>query len=193
MSLTRRLLRELELSDNAIERIIAAHAESIDALRTERDEARTALAQHEQAVSERDALREEAAAHQADAERLRTELDAFRQQVAAERTQAIRRNALCQALTRAGANPQAVPLLAQAVTTSDEDWAEDRLLDEDAALRSVREQYAPFFSKPRHLPTDRITPPLQPGGDLSLADVQRMSAEEINRHWAQVRSALMHP
>lgn len=193
MSLTRKLLRELELSDNAIERIIAAHAESIDALRTERDEARTALAQHEQAVSERDALREEAAAHQADAQRLRTELDAFRQQVSAERTRAVRHSALCQALSRAGANPHAVPLLAQAVTTTDEDWNEDRLLDEEAVLHAVREQYAPFFAKPRQLPTDRITPPLQPGGDLSREDVQRMSAEEINRHWPQVRSALMHP
>lgn len=193
MSLTRRLLRELELSDSAIERIIAAHAETIDALRTERDEARTALAEHEQVLSERDALREEAAAHQADAERLRTELDTFRQQVSRERTAALRHHTLCQALTRAGANPQAVPLLAQAVTTSDEDWAEDRLLDEDAALRAVREQYAPFFSKTRQLPTDRITPPLQSGGELSREDVQRMSADEINRHWTQVRSALMHP
>ena len=37
MSLTRSLLKELQISPDAAERIIAAHAESIDALRQERD------------------------------------------------------------------------------------------------------------------------------------------------------------
>ena len=40
MSLTRSLLKELQISPDAAERIIAAHAESIDALRQERDAAR---------------------------------------------------------------------------------------------------------------------------------------------------------
>ena len=35
MSLTRSLLKELQISPDAAERIIAAHAESIDALRQE--------------------------------------------------------------------------------------------------------------------------------------------------------------
>ena len=35
MSLTRRLLKELELNDETIERIIEAHAETVDALRAE--------------------------------------------------------------------------------------------------------------------------------------------------------------
>ena len=39
MSLTRSLLKELQISPDAAERIIAAHAESIDALRQERDAA----------------------------------------------------------------------------------------------------------------------------------------------------------
>ena len=43
MSLTRSLLKELQISPDAAERIIAAHAESIDALRQERDAALAAL------------------------------------------------------------------------------------------------------------------------------------------------------
>ena len=34
MSLTRKLLKELELEENAIERIIAAHVETVEALVT---------------------------------------------------------------------------------------------------------------------------------------------------------------
>ena len=47
MSLTRSLLKELQISPDAAERIIAAHAESIDALRQERDAARGEAAQLE--------------------------------------------------------------------------------------------------------------------------------------------------
>ena len=39
MSLTRKLLKELELNEDAVERIIAAHVETVDALRQERDAA----------------------------------------------------------------------------------------------------------------------------------------------------------
>ena len=35
MSLTRKLLKDLELNDSAIERIIAAHVDTVDALRQE--------------------------------------------------------------------------------------------------------------------------------------------------------------
>ena len=88
MSLTRSLLKELQISPDAAERIIAAHAESIDALRQERDAARgeaaqlesirAALAEMTQARDEacqaRDSAREELSA-------LGGQFDSYRQQV----------------------------------------------------------------------------------------------------------------
>ena len=90
MSLTRSLLKELQISPDAAERIIAAHAESIDALRQERDAARgeaaqlesirAALAEMTQARDEacqaRDSAREELSA-------LGGQFDSYRQQVEA--------------------------------------------------------------------------------------------------------------
>ena len=49
MSLTRKLLKEMELTDDAIERIIAAHVDTVDALRQERD---AALASSEAQLAE---------------------------------------------------------------------------------------------------------------------------------------------
>lgn len=63
MSLTRSLLKELQISPDAAERIIAAHAESIDALRQERDAARGEAAQLESiraALAEMTQARDEA-------------------------------------------------------------------------------------------------------------------------------------
>ena len=56
MSLTRSLLKELQISPDAAERIIAAHAESIDALRQERDAARGEAAQLESIRATRRAM-----------------------------------------------------------------------------------------------------------------------------------------
>ena len=63
MSLTRKLLKELELTDAAIERIIAAHVDTVDALRQERDEARAAASDRDDLAAQRDALRQEAEEH----------------------------------------------------------------------------------------------------------------------------------
>ena len=109
MSLTRSLLKELQISPDAAERIIAAHAESIDALRQERDAARgeaaqlesirAALAEMTQARDEacqaRDSAREELSA-------LGGQFDSYRQQVETEKHQQARHANLRAALQAPG-------------------------------------------------------------------------------------------
>ena len=88
MSLTRSLLKELQISPDAAERIIAAHVESIDALRQERDAARGEAAQLESiraALAEMTQARDEAC-HARDSAReelsaLGGQFDSYRQQV----------------------------------------------------------------------------------------------------------------
>lgn len=189
MTLTRKLLRELELNDEAIEHILAAHTEAVDALCSERDEARQAAAALEQAAAERDALRETAANHQQEAERLRSEFDLYRRQVDEERTAQGRKSAIREALRKAGANELALPLLAQAVSTTEADWDGAELRMGADVISPVVRQYGAFFAQPIPLPTDRCSPPLD-GSALTREDVRGMSAEEINRNWSQVRSAL---
>ena len=89
MSLTRRLLKELELNEDAVERIIAAHVETVDALRQERDAALTA---GEAQLAETAAAREE--------------LSACRAQYDRERHAQARRAALAEALREINALPK---------------------------------------------------------------------------------------
>lgn len=166
MSLTRKLLRELELNEEAIERIIGAHAETVDALRAE------------------------AAAHQQETSRVQAAFDAFRLESEQARITAQRQSVLRETLTRAGVNELAVPLLAQTLSTADADWDGQQLRDAEAFLAPVREQYAGFFTRTEVLPTDQVSPPLEGSGSLTREDVRRMSASEINQHWPLVRSAL---
>lgn len=190
MSLTRKLLRELHVDENHIDRIIAAHVETVDALRQERDSAQASAARLDEITQERDALRDQLAARRDEAARLQADFDAYRAQVDADRLAARRQGTLRAALLDAGANPQAVELLAGAVATDDADWEDGRLREPQRVLAPVREKYASLFARPVPLPTPRIAPPGDAGSVITREDVGRMSEQEIIANWGAVQSAL---
>ena len=163
MSLTRDFLAQLQLTDDAADRILAAYEEAVAALTQQHDAA----------------LAEAQSAHAA-----------YRAQVETERQQSARRAALADALSRFGANSQAIPLMLDACPLAESDWAGDALADEGGTLNAIRARYAPLFDAPRTLPTARIAPPDSPGGPMTLEDLRRMSAEDINRRWATVKQTL---
>ena len=165
MSLNRDFLTELQLTGDTADRILAAYEEAVAALTRQHDAA----------------LAEAQSAH-----------EAYRMQVEMERRQSARRAALSDALSRFGANPQALPLMLDALSLPEEAWDGDALADEGSILNDVRARYAPMFDKPRTLPTSRIAPPDSPGGPLTLDDLRRMSPEDINRRWSSVKQTLDH-
>ena len=163
MSLTRELLAELSLGEADAQRILAAHDEAI----------RTLNQEHEEAL---------AAAH--------AEYAAYRADVEQTRRNAARRETLSAALTRFGANPQAIPLMLDALSLPEDAWNGDALADEGCTLTAVRAQYAPLFDAPRVLPTAPIAPPGMSGGPLTHDDLRRMSPDDINRIWPSVIKTL---
>lgn len=192
MSLTRKLLKELELDDPAIERIIAAHVDTVDTLRQERDDARSRAQQIEVSLAERDELRTLVQAREQEAASAREELNTYRAQAEAEKHTAARRAALSDALTAQGANPQALPLLLDAIALPEEAWSGDTLADASAALQPWHAKYGALFAVKSPIPVTKVAPPVHGGGLLTPADVKRMSAADINRHWSAVRSALQN-
>ena len=173
MSLTRKLLKELELTDDAIERIIAAHVDTVDALRQERD---AALANSEAQLAETASAREA--------------LSAYRVQVEQEQHASARRAALTEALAAQGASAHALPLLLDAIALPEEAWNGDSLQDAAATLQAYRVKYPGLFARKNPIPVTRVAPPLCTGGALTHADVKRMSAIDINRNWSAVKTAL---
>lgn len=173
MSLTRKLLKELELNEDAVERIIAAHVETVDALRQERDAA----------LSQRDAQQAETAS-------AREALSAFQAATEQQQRSAARRAALASALAEHGANPQATELLLDAITLPEESWDGAKLLDARAAMQRYQAQYPGLFARKNPIPVTRVSPPISGGGALTHADVKRMSASDINRNWSAVKTAL---
>ena len=173
MSLTRKLLKELELNKDAVERIIAAHVETVDALRQERD---AALSQSEAQQAETASALEALAAFQAATEQ--------------QQLTAARRMALASALAEHGANPQATELLLDAITLPEESWDGTNLLDAQSTMQCYQAKYPGLFARKNPIPVTRVSPPLSGGGALTHADVKRMSVSDINRNWSAVKTAL---
>ena len=197
MSLTRSLLKELQISPDAAERIIAAHAESIDALRQERDAARGEAAQLESiraALAEMTQARDEACqardSAREDLSALGGQFDSYRQQVETEKHQQARHANLRAALQSAGANPHALDLLLLALHPDESAFDGDEITDPDALLTPLKAQYGAFFAQPTRLPTDVVSPPVTAAPPLTKEDVRRMSQEDINRNWSSVCSVL---
>ncbi len=190
MSLTRKLLKELELNDTAIERVIAAHVETVDSLREERDAARAEKEQFDAVQREREEYRTLAQTHAEEAAQAREALERYQAQAREERRKTARRSALAEALTDQGANAQTIPLLLDAIVLPEDAWDGDALKDAADALQPVRAKYGAVFATKSPIPVTRVSPPINLGGTLTRADVQRMSPADINRSWSAVQKAL---
>ena len=122
--------------------------------------------------------------------RLREELRQAREEAAALRARSAAARSLREALAAAGAMPEAVELLAAAVPGERLRLTPEGALEGgDALLDGLRSRYGFLFCPEAPLPTAPLAPPRE-GAPLRAAALRTMSAEEINRRWAEVREAL---
>lgn len=193
MAMTRKQLKELGLEADTVERLIAMHTETVEGLKAERDAWQEAAGQSEALKGERDRLLEQVtvlkdAKEQAEQERNQLAEDkAAREEALARETQD---KALEAALLGQGANPLAVPLLVKTMDRAGMQLENGVLVNAEEALAPVREQYAALFAAPKALCTELIAPPLGASAPMTRDDLQAMDAEEINRNWDAVKSAL---
>ena len=177
MALTRKLLKDMQLNDETIEQIIAAHAATVEALKAERDAA----------ASELEALR---SAEGQSAAEVQAAFDAYRSRVENDQNTAKARELLRLAMIQAGCNQQVIDLLIQTVDPAKLALEGGSLKDEGALIAGMKEKHAAFFAQPTRMSVPSIQPPIPTGGALTREDLSRMSADEINRNWNAVKSVL---
>ncbi len=148
MAITHKLLKALGISDEAIDEIITAHRETVDAIKAERDELLTRASTVDTLTAERDKLRhdlEEAQAHTGDAGKVQAEFDAYKAQIETEKSNSAKRKLVHAALEKAGANPAALDLLTNTVALDKVELNGDTLKDEDSVINPIRESHAALF------------------------------------------------
>ncbi len=120
MALTRKLLNALGIEADKIEQIIEAHTETVDALKKERDEARTTAEQYKEDAEklptvqqELDALKQDETGnpYKAQYEKEHTEFEKYKAEVEAEKTAAKKETAYRKLLTEAGVSDGIIDLI----------------------------------------------------------------------------------
>lgn len=149
MALTRKLLKSMGIEDDKIEEIIEAHAETVTALKDERDAAKADADKTAEVIKERDSLKQQLEAFQqngTDAAKVQAEFDAFKKQVETEKTNASKAAAVKKLLRDSGVQRDTfLNLLMGKVDLDQIEMDGDALKDADGFVKTMREGYSDCF------------------------------------------------
>lgn len=177
MALTRKQLRDMGLTAQQVDEIIAAHIDSVEA-------AKTALAEESNELrAQLEGLR---TSSQQEKEALQAAFDGYR----AAATRKDKLALMTEALKAAGANPAAAPLLAEHAALDGMNIESGVLTGAAEAVDSMKAQWAELFTAQTTEALPTLDPLGRKTGPLTLKDVEGMTEADINRHWAQVSGLL---
>lgn len=191
MALTRKMLKALGLSEETIETIIEGHVESVNTLVKERDDFKAKAEALDSVTKERDTYKAQAE-KAGDASKVQADFDAYKAGVEREKTNAQKSAALAAAFEQAGVKREA---FRKAMLKG---WDMDAVeLDENGAIKdmdglnaTVKKDYADFIATTEDNPVPPNNPPAGGGQKFTVADIKKMSPEEINKNWEAISKAL---
>ena len=195
MALTRKFLKALGIEDDKIDEIVAAHGETVTALKAEIDEAKQGASGLDAVTKERDRYKADLEALQktsGDAAKVQAEYDAYKAQVERDKTAAKKGAALDAVLKKAGVERES--FRAQLRKGWDMDTVEleesGSVKDEAALLSRIKADYPDFIGTGNTEGTKPLTPP--PGGSTTYTrdQLKGLSADDINANWGAVSAAL---
>ena len=194
MALTRKFLKALGIEDDKIDEIVAAHGETVTALKAEIDEAKQGASGLDAVTKERDRYKADLEALQktsGDAAKVQAEYDAYKAQVEKDKTAAQKGAALDAVLKEAGVERESFRTQLGKGWDMDTIELEDGKVKDKAALISrIKADYPDFIGKASTEGTPPAAPPAGGGKTYTREQLKGLSAEEINANWAAVQAAL---
>ena len=195
MALTRKFLKALGIEDDKIDEIVAAHGETVTALKAEIDEAKQGASGLDAITKERDRYKADLEALQktsGDAAKVQAEYDAYKAQVEKDKTAAQKGAALDAVLKEAGVERES--FRAQLKKGWDMDTVEleegGKVKEKAALISRIKADYPDFIGKASTEGTPPAAPPAGGGKTYTREQLKGLSAEEINANWAAVQAAL---
>lgn len=196
MALTRKFLKALGIEDDKIDEIVAAHGETVTALKAEIDEAKQGASGLDAIAKERDRYKADLEALQktsGDAAKVQAEFDAYKAQVERDKTAAKKGAALDAVLEKA--NVERASFRKMLRNNWDMDTLEldenGNVKDEAALISRIKADYPDFIGTSHTEGTKPLTPPHGDNGKTYTREqLKGLSAEEINANWGAVQAAL---
>lgn len=196
MALTRRSLKAMGIEDEKIDEIILAHAETVDALKEQRDNYKAQADELTKVQQKLDEANETIKANGSDAwkvkyDAIKEEYDNYRTDISAKETTRAKQAAYREVLKAAGVSDRRIDSI---IKVSDIDSVE---LDESGKIKgaeklteSIKNEWADFIVSTNTKGADTATPPTTSKKSFSREDIDKMTPDEINKNWETIKNSL---
>lgn len=185
MALTRKLLRSMGIEDDKIDQIIDAHAETVNALKDERDGLEDAADRLKRAEAELEKLKAEPAdGFKEKYEKEHADFEAFKADTAKAAAEREKRSLYRKLLTDAGVDPKRMDAVMRVADLSDIVVEDGTIKDADEVTEKVRGEWSDFIPATNTKPAKVDTPPAGAGDGAaepkSLGEALRQKYTEQN-------------
>ena len=196
MALTRRSLKAMGIEDEKSDESIAAHAETVDALKEQRDNYKAQAEELEKVQQKLDEANETIKANGSDEwkvkyDAIKEEYDNYKSDISAKETTRAKQAAYREVLKAAGVSEKRIDSI---IRVSDIDSVE---LDESGKIKeaeqlteSIKNEWADFIVSTNTQGANTATPPTTSKKSFSREDIAKMSPDEINKNWETIKNSL---
>ena len=197
MALTRRMLKAMGISDEQVDEIIAAHSETVDALKEQRDQYKADAEKLPEVQKQLDKAKTDLEATGKDAykvkyEALKEEYEGYKNEQTAKETRSAKERAYRELLKAAGITEKRIDSV---VRVSDLDSVElddkGAIKDADKLTESIKTEWADFIPTATTQGAQTATPPTTTTQKTyTIADIRKMSPAEINQNFDAIKASL---
>ena len=202
MSLTRKMLKAMELDEDKVSQIIDAHQAVIDEIAKERDAFKADAEKYKAEVErlgsvEKDLIKANAKLEDAEktAEKLKalqSEYDNYKADVDAKATQSAKEKAYRELLRQAGISDKRFDAIIKVSDMGKVELDKDgKVKDAKAVVDSIKSEWADFVVTEGKQGAKTPTPPAATATKaFTRDDIKHMSPEEINNNWDAIKTSL---
>ena len=196
MALTRRSLKAMGIEDEKIDEIIAAHAETVDALKEQRDNYKAQADELAEVQQKLDEANETIKANGSDAwkvkyDAIKEEYENYKADISAKETTRAKQAAYREVLKAAGVSDKRIDSI---IRVSDIDSVEldesGKIKEADKLTESIKNEWADFIVSTNTKGADTATPTTTSKKSFSREDIAKMSPDEINKNWETIKNSL---
>ena len=196
MALTRTILEAMGIEEKKIDEIISAHAETMSALKQQRDDYKAQADELAEVQRKLDEANETIKANDSDAwkvkyDAIKEEYEKYKSDISAKETTRAKQAAYREVLKAAGVSEKRIDSI---IKVSDIDSVE---LDESGKIKeaeklteSIKNEWADFIVSTNTQGANTATPPTNSKKSFSREDIDKMSPDEINKNWETIKNSL---
>lgn len=189
MALTRKMLKELGIEEESIEKIIAAHSETVEALKKYKVDSEKMASLEEELRSAREELAKD---YKSKYDELELEFSGYRNEVESSRLAAKKKEALRKLLRECGVLESCVDAVVR-VTDLDSISLDEtgEIADRDKTASDISQNWAAFIPKTKTVGANIPNPPAMVSERVyTIDDIKRMTPWEINANYAAIKKSL---